>query len=282
MTDWPQGIPRLTDYERSLASPTFAAMAHFSREFAAAHGKSLRAFRRTWVSDPLWQWSRTWEYPFVFAHLQQFAAGRQSFDLLDAGSGATFFPFFVARQLNARVLCVDSDPRLDSPIRSIAQGTGLSVAARIGDIRALDVRDGTVDAVVCISVLEHTNRFREIIAEFLRVLAPGGLLVLTFDISPSGVTDIPPDAARDLFDAVTEATEPFGQASAKHESLDQALADLSHRLTTEWARRNRPSSLPWRWPAASALKASMCRGRLATFIDLTCCCIARTKQAHRG
>jgi hypothetical protein len=233
VTDWPQGIPRLTDYERSLASPALAAMAHFSREFAAAHGERLRVFRRSWVSDPLWQWSRTWEYPFVFAHLQQFAATRESFDLLDAGSGATFFPFFLARQLNARVLC-------------------------------------------------NTNRFREIIAEFLRILAPGGLLVLTFDISPSGVADIPRDAACDLFDAVTEATEPFGHSSAKHESLDQALADLPHRLTTEWARRNRPSSLPWRWPAASALKASVRRGRLATFIDLTCCCMARTKRARRG
>jgi SAM-dependent methyltransferase len=282
VTDWPQGIPRLTDYERSLASQTFEAMAQFSREFAAAHGERLRAFRRSWVSDPLWQWSRTWEYPFVFAHLQQFAATRESFDLLDAGSGATFFPFFVARQLNARVLCIDSDPRLDSPIRSIAQSTRLSVAARVGDIRALDLGDGTVDAVVCISVLEHTNRFREIIAEFLRILAPGGLLVLTFDISPSGVADISRDAARDLLDAVTEATEPFGHASATHESLDQALADLPHRLTTDWARCHRPSSLPWRWPAASALKASVSRGRFATFIDLTCCCMARAKRARRG
>jgi SAM-dependent methyltransferase len=282
VTDWPQGIPRLTDYERSLASPAFAAMAHFSRQFAAAHSERLRMFRRSWVSDPLWQWSRTWEYPFVFAHLQQFAAARESFDLLDAGSGATFFPFFVARQLNARVLCIDSDTRLDSPIRSIAQDTGLPVAARVGDIRALDLRDRTVDAVVCISVLEHTNRFREIIAEFLRILAPGGLLVLTFDISPSGIADIPRNTARDLFDTVTEATEPFGHASPEHESLDQALADLPRRVTTEWARRNRPSSLPWRWPAASALKASICRGRLAIFIDLTCCCIARTKRAHRG
>jgi SAM-dependent methyltransferase len=258
-------------------------MARFSRDFLEVHAADLRGFHRSWVSNPFGQWSRAWEYPFAWAQLEAFAAGRP-LDVVDAGSGATFFPFFLAHQLGARVRCIDSDPRLGRPMSDIARKTALPVSFQDGDIRALDVGDDTVDAVVCISVLEHTDHFREITAEFVRILKPGGLLILTFDISPSGVAEVSPSIARDLIETVSRATNPFGDEPS--DWLDRLLAeglnDLPGRLTTNWARIHRPESLPWRWPALSALKASLPKGRLRTFIDLTCYAAARTKPARRG
>jgi hypothetical protein len=53
-----------------------------------------------WPHDPLFNWSRVWEYPYVFHHLKKW---RKGFDktyipkVVDYGSGVTFFPFSVAR-----------------------------------------------------------------------------------------------------------------------------------------------------------------------------------------
>src|SRR5713226_9761540 len=172
-----QGIPRVTDYERLIRSSAFAAMKRFSDQFLGIYRHHLRPFRRSWVADPLSQWSRTWEYPFAFAHLERFARGQEPLEILDAGSGVTFFPFFVAKELAAHVRCVDHDRRLARPFRAIVAQMGARVTYQLGDIRELNIPDAALDAVVCVSVLEHTDRYREIAAEFLRVLRPGGLLV---------------------------------------------------------------------------------------------------------
>lgn len=48
-----------------------------------------------------------------------------------------------------------------------------------GDIHALPFRDGAFDAVVNVSVLEHLQEPSQAIAEFARVLRPGGQLILS-------------------------------------------------------------------------------------------------------
>jgi SAM-dependent methyltransferase len=70
-----------------------------------------------------------------------------------------------------------------------------------GDLRALDFRDGAFDRVLCISTLEHVgsdntkyfatngneNRkdsYLDALRELLRVLQPGGVLLLTFPCGP--------------------------------------------------------------------------------------------------
>ena len=56
--------------------------------------------------------------------------------------------------------------------------------AEVGDVRALPFEDGSFDAVVSNSTLDHFATIEELergIAELGRVLAPGGILVITLD-----------------------------------------------------------------------------------------------------
>ena len=55
-----------------------------------------------------------------------------------------------------------------------------------GMLQKLDMPNESLDVICCISVLEHTDNYGEIVREFARVLKRGGLLVLTFDLSLDG------------------------------------------------------------------------------------------------
>jgi ubiquinone/menaquinone biosynthesis C-methylase UbiE len=48
----------------------------------------------------------------------------------------------------------------------------------VGDIHALPLKDNSVDAVVCIAVLEHVEDPKKAMSEMYRVLKPGGKLFL--------------------------------------------------------------------------------------------------------
>jgi SAM-dependent methyltransferase len=50
---------------------------------------------------------------------------------------------------------------------------------RHGDATALRFADASLDAVLCLDVLEHVPHFRAALREFARVLRPGGALLLT-------------------------------------------------------------------------------------------------------
>src|SRR5205814_4508070 len=60
---------------------------------------------------------------------------------------------------------------------SEAARQGLAVDVRRGELAALEVPDGSVDIVFCHQTFHHLTRQEEALAEFHRVLAPGGLLL---------------------------------------------------------------------------------------------------------
>ena len=49
-----------------------------------------------------------------------------------------------------------------------------------GDLEALRLPDASFDVVTCSQVLEHVRGYREAVAELMRVLRPGGALLITF------------------------------------------------------------------------------------------------------
>ena len=61
---------------------------------------------------------------------------------------------------------------------------GSRTPACFGDVTALTFPTGKFDAVVSFDVLEHVPRFKNALAEFARVLKPGGVLVLTAPFLP--------------------------------------------------------------------------------------------------
>lgn len=85
----------------------------------------------------------------------------------------TAFQFVSRFGVGSKVLNVGSGSRrLPGAINiDVLPFTGVDIVA---DAETLPFSDGEVDALVCDNVLEHTRRPHIVIAEFLRVLKPGG------------------------------------------------------------------------------------------------------------
>lgn len=94
--------------------------------------------------------------------------------ILDAGCGTGLLLERIAnRAPKARLVGVD---RTVAMIRHAKP----AVAGRIvGDVRSLPLTDGSLDAVVMASVLQYLPRPEPVLSEVMRVLRPGGRIVIT-------------------------------------------------------------------------------------------------------
>jgi len=281
-----QGFPLVEDYRRVLASDAFHEMREFSREFLILAEEPLKLYR--WAADPFYQWSRQYEYPFVYEGLRRFASTRQTdpIRVLDAGSGITFFPYFLrSRMPNLSVECCDADGSLWPIFLSVNQIMDCPIPFHATDLRHLSLASETYDVVYCISVLEHTGEYQAILEEFHRVLKPGGRLILTFDLCLQGPADIPIRQARGLLAAVSKHFRFSDGFDA--ESCLRNLPEESQVLTTRFAgridRRLLPSAAPWKTAWNHALGGLLKRDMrpllkfVAMLNHLTCFCVTAEK-----
>ena len=237
------GLLRVGSYDRLLASERFTAVERFSDAFLEAHRIVLEPYAQKWVEDPLHQWSRQWEYPWVLAAIEATcpAAGAR---WLDAGSGATFFPFLIAeRWPGIRVACCDQDATLEPIVASIAASRRAPVAFRAEPLGSVSTPPASFDGIYCISVLEHTHDHEAILDHFRTMLRPGGTLLLTFDVSLDGRSEIAPDGAARLLDAVHARFEPVAAPTSQSFSTALTAPDV---LTTAHFLGRRARLLPWR------------------------------------
>jgi len=243
------GVPTQADVDTVVRGATFQRMASANSTFLSAHEEALEYYRRIWVSDPLNNWSRRWEYPYIYESLRDHITG--SATVLDAGAGTTFFPFFVASQLpQVQITAVDYDPMMAAVYDAAADPLVEFVE---GDITKLPFRDAHFDGAYSVSVLEHIAERRHVLAELARVLKPGAPLVFTMDISLDGRDDVP----------VAEATELLRLAEEYFEAVDvppleEALRHPDALLTT----RVDPALLPWRWTWRGRLRKAASARRL--------------------
>jgi len=257
------GVPSASDLRAVEESDLFREMERASDDWLERNASLLMPYARKWVRDPLRQWSRRWEYPFAFQTLHDLGAHT----VLDAGSGFTFFPYYVASKTDAEfVCCVDNDDLADLFAEAASHETE-SVVFRRGDLRELPLADGEVDAVYSVSVLEHTQGFDRIVEELRRVIAIGGSLIVTFDLSLDGLSDIPVARAEHLLTQLSSVFEPV-----------DAPPDLAHLvarsdlLTTSYAASVDAARLPWAHPWLSLVKSAWRHRRLplARMKELTC------------
>ncbi|HEX9334821.1 MAG TPA: methyltransferase domain-containing protein [Pseudonocardiaceae bacterium] len=102
-------------------------------------------------------------------------------DALDAACGTGRYAQFLAER-GHRVIGVDGSPDMLARARvRVPQGEFL-----LGDLHQLPVADNAVDLVVCALALTHVATLTPVIAEFARVLRPGGHLVIS-DMHPERV-----------------------------------------------------------------------------------------------
>jgi SAM-dependent methyltransferase len=250
------GVPSLNAYRQLLGTTDFAQMAAFSDAFLARHHAVLGYYRLRWGVDPLRTWSRQWEYPFVYQEVQaaQAASGGGPLKVLDAGSGVTFLPWLLQQHLQAEMHCCDSDPQLESIYQQLNAAASKPVQFQVADLRRLPYADHSMDVIYCISVLEHTQEYPQIVKEFARLLKPGGRLIVTFDVSLDGLHDISVPQGQLLLEELSRTLV----ASGVHQ-LEPQLS--GNALTTRACETFDPKLLPWKFPILSRVKASLRKKR---------------------
>jgi ubiquinone/menaquinone biosynthesis C-methylase UbiE len=250
------GIPLLSEVDALVGTDLYRTHTQYNRDFLARHGQALDGYGKHWGQDPFQLWSRRWEYPFVAERLLAFIRkqGDRPVTILDAGSGVTYFDYFICDQAaNANVVCVDYDKTYPEMFAAINANTPHArVSFRQASLQDLPLETASLDAVACISVLEHTDNYDQIIAEFARVLRTDGAMVLTFDLSLDGKFELARPVAEKLLDAVAryftfvDGDNPKAQLAAMDEQREAILS-------TDAIKRTAPELLPWRYPLLKGL-----------------------------
>ncbi len=112
--------------------------------------------------------------------------------LLDLGSGAGFDCFLAAERVGptGKVIGVDMTPEMVERARANALEAGYAnVEFRLGEIEALPVADDSVDAVISNCVLNLSADRPRVLAEAMRVLRPGGRVMISDLVSDRPMPD---------------------------------------------------------------------------------------------
>jgi SAM-dependent methyltransferase len=242
----PLGIPSVIDYKRLLKTDLFLEMSSYSNVFLRSHAKALKKYR--WVADPLHQWSRQWEYPFTYSHIRQFISVNKFMHtnnevrILDAGSGCTFFPYYLNHKYpHCKVYCCDYDSSLSSIFYEINKRQKANVKFDVYDLTKMKYEDNFFNIIYCISVLEHACNYVDIVKQFRRVLNPHGLLIVTFDIALDNKATI--DWAQGL---LSELDNEFATTGSNTCKVLFAGVQKPNILTTEFAKAFDKKLLPWK------------------------------------
>lgn len=270
----PDGIPRKDAYDTLLQSAAFRRMDSFSEDFLTRSRHVLSRYMAKWgVENPLRSWSRQWEYPYVWGRVAEAAGLDPGLRILDAGSGATFLPFYIKHCFEeTTVACCDSDRTLPDCFSAINGIMNSDVDFSVADIRTLPYEDGSFDLICCVSVLEHTRDYDDVLTELVRVLDEGGRLVITFDVSLDGTRDM---RVHDLEKLLNTFCKRFRtgecERSPPGHSVVRQLSDPAI-LTTHAVNRE---LLSWRGPALlHRLKSSLANRRIVGWPPLlTVCCM---------
>jgi len=99
-------------------------------------------------------------------------------DVLDVGCNAGTHCMVWAEQ-GHHVHGVDINEPLVNLARERSRSAGYSIDLRLGSADSLPWLDSSMDICLAIELLEHVGPWRQCLAEFARVLRPGGILFIT-------------------------------------------------------------------------------------------------------
>lgn len=173
----------LTDLKGKNYNQTFKDLENYQNTFFSIQRKVFDE-NYIWPLRPLYEWSRRVEYPFVVNVLPN----KRGLNILDAGSAVTFFPYYLAEELDHHVECLDNQEKYCSLIENVSNLIGMEsrISYQIADLtEKLPYNDQVFDIVMCISVIEHLpERYRiNALSELWRLLKSGGKFIVTVDVS---------------------------------------------------------------------------------------------------
>lgn len=184
---------------KELAFPTTYANSYalISEKHSAPFQKVMRAMQSYIGAGPIGP-NKFWEYPWIMSNLR-LEPGQL---VLDAGCGTAALQYVLA---HAGVKMHGIDPAENvgwhGIDRALAQRFGCDIEYRREGIEKISYSDNMFDRVVCASVIEHCRANpvknealtaqtdadqalqRRMMEEMVRVLKPGGILVLTTDLN---------------------------------------------------------------------------------------------------
>lgn len=160
----------------------------------------------------------------------EYLSGRDPGVALDAACGTGRFAEFLARR-GHRVIGIDSSPDMLAYARRRVRDGEFGV----GELDRLPLPDDSVDVIVCALALVHVRRLEPVLAEFARVLRPGGDLVIS-DVHHELVT------RGSVITARGPAGEPCIVDTYRHQLGDYLRSALSVGLQVR--RCEEPSAAP--------------------------------------
>jgi SAM-dependent methyltransferase len=129
--------------------------------------------------------------------------------VLDAGCGTGYGSRLLAEAGAREVVGVDIARAV---LEAVAADMPDSVRLQAGDVRRLDFEDNTFELVVCFEVIEHVEDPLTVLDELARVLAPGGLLL----VSSPNRNVYPPGNPHHLHEFVPSELESELSARLRH------------------------------------------------------------------
>jgi ubiquinone/menaquinone biosynthesis C-methylase UbiE len=162
---------RTEDAKQRVAAHWDRRAAHFDEDF----GHSIR------TSAERAAWDRI---------LDRVLAGRGSLEALDAGCGTGFLSFELATR-GHHVIGVDFAPAMIAEARRKAAARGTAIAFEEADVERLPFSPGRFDLVISRHVLWTLPHPEAAVDEWIRVLRPGGRLVVV-DSQPEAAAGLPP------------------------------------------------------------------------------------------
>ena len=155
--------------------------------------------------------------------------------VLDLGSGGGIDCFLASSKVGpaGKVIGVDMTPEMIVRARRNAQEGGYdNVDFRLGEIEALPVADSSVDVIISNCVLNLSPERDRVFAETLRVLRPGGRLVISDLICDVAV----PARLREEAEAMT-ACLPIERESYLEELEAAGFVDVGITFATPYPRQ---------------------------------------------
>jgi len=123
--------------------------------------------------------TKLWEYPFCWFVINRHAPTGAR--ILDIGTEISPFPFFLALQ-DYNVTINDIDKKWRGYWTRAVRELKINIDYSISPSERLPFPDSSFDVYLSVSVIEHIKFKGDALREAARVLRPGGLLIMTFDV----------------------------------------------------------------------------------------------------
>jgi len=267
-TSLPSGIPAMNTYDAAVATDAYRLLEAFSADWIAENSGALTAYSAKWVTDPIQQWSRRWEYLYVASRFLD-----EEGLALDAGSGVTFFPQYLTKtNPHLTIVACDFDPENQTTFNRLSPTPNVSFA--VENLLSLSFPSETFDSIYSISTLEHLSNPVAAVLELDRVLKPGGLFSLTFDLALGAEGEIPMVSAERLLQTLNRAFRPVEPSSAL---IQVPRRPLSARSFAYRQRERLPRG--WDFTRAQAVKTFVKSRTLPKVPNVTVHCSAWRKPS---